>query len=559
MATFGGRSTSERIDHVVVLMLENRSFDHMLGFLDHPGIDGLLGKSEYNNRPDGTRVPATNDGKPMGLDPDHSHYAAREQLGPGPGGKVALNGGFVTNYEKRVQTFDPKRGKWVEHASGDDVMRCLDPHTHCKGLARLALEFAVCDEWFSSVPGETWPNRNFAHAATSDSTVDIEVGFYYDPTIFEQLSKARAKWAIYYDGPPQVWCFRKLWRGYTLLDFLLRRDPRLGNWYEMQQFFDHVSSGNLRNYSFIEPAHNRIYDATRQTNSQHPGNNLSNDADFRAGETLIKNIYQALLENPRLFEKTLFLIVYDEQGGMYDHKAPPADVPPGNPVHRGLTRRIGRAVRAFFNRLHHDPPDTIEDFTRLGVRVPAVLVSPWIEPGTVLRASSFEHPFDHSSIPATLRALFSPRLRPLTKRDENAATFHAVVDTPRTSPRSNPKDPNAPQGDPHTMPDLATEDASTATRRGVAHVEERRSEDGPTELDRYLLAHAQRVHEKLRRRPVSIARRVKSRLRRAVARRPPTPVPETVEPVEAAFPFEVSPLDSFKAAAERSRKTTPPA
>jgi phospholipase C len=125
------------------------------------------------------------------------------------------------------------------------------------------------------VPGETWPNRNYAHAATSDSTVNIEAGFYYDPTIFELLAKHGSTWRIYYDGPPKVWYFRRLWRTRTIFDFLLRRKAKIGNWFEFPAFLEHVAAGDLATYSFIEPAHNRFGSppgAPRRTNSQHPGN-----------------------------------------------------------------------------------------------------------------------------------------------------------------------------------------------------------------------------------------------------------------------------------------------
>lgn len=198
------KSQSPRIEHVVVLMLENRSFDHMLGFLDHPdpAFDGLRPSAQHNDDSQGNHIPATDDGAPRGVDPDHSHEGALRQLGAY--GDVVENGGFASDYERRLATLGKKTPEWAKQASPADVMRCLDPKLRCPVLATLALEFAVCQRWFSSVPGETWPNRNFAHAATSDSTVNIELGFYWDPTIFELIAKRGASWHIYFDGPPQV-------------------------------------------------------------------------------------------------------------------------------------------------------------------------------------------------------------------------------------------------------------------------------------------------------------------------------------------------------------------
>jgi phospholipase C len=318
---------------VIVLMLENRSFDHLLGFLDHPNphdFDGVSSGEHFNVNGAQQPVRVTAGGSGCGPDPDHSHIGILEQLGAFEG--VPTNGGFVRSYERAVGV-----------GPGDEIMHCLDPMVVCPSLATLAKEFAVCTAWFSSVPGETWPNRNFAHAATSDGSVDIEFGFFYDRTIFEQLSAAGVSWRVYYDGPPQLWAFRKLWRGRTLIDFLLRRTPKIGNWFTQDQLADHIADDQLAAYTFIEPAHNHVHedpDEPRRTNSQHPHNNVNNDDDFRAGEDLVRSIYSALLANRKLFDTTLLVVTYDEHGGLYDHVAPPAATPPGDPVDRGLVRRI---------------------------------------------------------------------------------------------------------------------------------------------------------------------------------------------------------------------------
>ena len=162
-------------------------------------------------------------------------------------------------------------------------MRCLDPLTVSPILARLALEFAVCDAWFSSVPGETWPNRNFAHAATSDDASDIELGFYYHPTIFEQLDAAGASWRIYHDGPAQAWCFRHLWREGSWLDRMLHRRPTIANWFPRDDFIAHAAAGDLPAYAFIEPTHLVTPAAAGTTNSQHPNNNRHGTADWFVG------------------------------------------------------------------------------------------------------------------------------------------------------------------------------------------------------------------------------------------------------------------------------------
>jgi phospholipase C len=418
-------SSEPRIEHVVVVMFENRSFDHLLGYLAHPdpSFAGLQGGGHYNASGAGVRIDVRNDGTPDLAAPDHSYHGVGLQIGKY--GDVAFNGGFVRSYEMQAGV-----------ANGAQVMRCLDPERQCPVLARLALQFAVCDAWFSSVPGETWPNRNFAHAATSDGAANIELGFYYDPTIFEQLSSAGARWRIYHDGPPQAWCFRNLWRPLTPSEEKTGHEPRIGNWYTQQHFFDHIAADDLPEYAFIEPAHVELDfgDTHIRTNSQHPDHNHGDARDFHAGEQLMRSIFAALVARPALFATTLLVITYDEHGGFYDHVRPPKATPPADTVLRGWTRQILRFFHALVARISGRPRSYGDDFdfTHLGVRVPTILISPWIRPGTVVHTQ-----LEHASIPATLRALFAPKLGSLTQRDAKAKTFHDVV---RTHATEQPRD-----------------------------------------------------------------------------------------------------------------------
>ncbi|MGI9021985.1 MAG: alkaline phosphatase family protein [Acidimicrobiales bacterium] len=491
-----------RIEHVVVLMLENRSFDNLLGFLHHPdpdAFDGLSVGQHHNVDAAGTAVKSTDDGVPSGLDPDHSHEGALRQMAAV--GDVAANGGFLRSYEEWLRGHEDLAGP------AEAVMKCLDPAVQCPVIAGLALEFAVCTAWFSSVPGETWPNRNFAHAATSDGTVNIELGLFYDRTIFELIARKRKSWHVYYDGTPQVWCYPKLWRRRTFVDFFLRRRANIGNWFEFSQFAGHAA-GTLPSYSFIEPAHNRIYSpegAPRRTNSQHPHNNLENSDDFAGGEALIATVYEALRANPAQFAKTLLVITYDEHGGLYDHVDPPAAVPPGDRVWPGLTRLVGRWFRAKADREAKQKRNKSFDFRRLGVRVPAVLVSPWIPPATIVNQT-----LDHASIPATLRQVFAPDAKPLTARDAKAATFHRVVtESPLAGPRPGPGEPN-PLGLP-VLPDLSAAARAAPPPRPVTP--EGRAAGPPippaptNDVDAELARLAEEVDKKLRRRPATVVAR----------------------------------------------------
>jgi phospholipase C len=431
------------IEHVIVVALENRSFDHVLGYLDHPdtAFDGLRGPGPYSNPglKAGDVVAASPTAKTvLPVDPDHSHDSVIAQLGMAArNARVPTNQGFVASYERKghgqaVNSHSGLLGRAVDlfhrvvhpgaavKGRGPLIMACHDPST-VPVLSTLALEFGVCTRWFASVPGETWPNRNFLHAATSAGEDDISPGFYTDMTIFEVLEQAGKSWHIYHDDTPQVWAFVNLWD----------TPRRHANWYPFSAFAQHVESGRLPNYSFIEPNQRPpihvMDDGTsgpNASNSQHPGNNLvadreydakpaENIGDFTRGEGLIATIYETLRANPTVFERTILLITYDEHGGTYDHVAPPTDVP-APIVHRTLLSRIIR-------RAYH-PISRPFDFRMLGVRVPAIVISPLIPRSTI--SSDVR---DHASVPSTLRALFAPHAKPLTTRDGWAKPFHTMA------------------------------------------------------------------------------------------------------------------------------------
>jgi phospholipase C len=417
-----------RIEHVVVLMLENRSFDHLLGFLDHPDaayprLDRLRPTCpEDPAKPAGRRVAAAAGASAvLGNDPDHSHQAAMLQI---HGGEMS---GFIASYERQIDrgtlrplTWWEKLGSTVQRlwarfrnwlsrrpdpilAKPDEIMKCF-PDREIPVLGTLAKRYAVLTDWHASVPGETWPNRQYAHAATSHGTANIEPGFYTDRTVFELLDDAGRDWAVYQDGVAQVWVYPRLW-----LD-------GLGRFHGMERFFEDVAAGTLPAYSFVEPDHG--YGAG-EGNSQHPGNNTIKGESFLAGERLLADIHDALLARPDLFAKTLFLVTYDEHGGFFDH-CPPHDVTRPDEHVYVLHDDAGRETYRF-------------DFSLSGVRVPAIAVSPLIPAGTV--DGTF---YDHASIPATVRAQFAPDAEPLNPRDDAANDLLAhlpLLPEPRTDLR----------------------------------------------------------------------------------------------------------------------------
>jgi phospholipase C len=512
------------IDHVIVLVLENRSFDHMLGFLDHPdpAFDGLSRGGPYANpgwrgRP---AVMARPGAKPVvPRSPDHSHNGVMEQLGVSMerGPWHPTNQGFVASFDRTCDglarnlyagLLGPALNFVSAHVGSPaalapdrgPLVMLSQPPVQVPVLSRLALEFAVCTRWFCSVPGETWPNRNFLHAATSDGETDIELRPYTNKTIFELLEEGGRTWRIYHDDTPQVWAFPRLWD----------TADRHANWYQFAEFAHHAAAGDLPNYSFIEPNHrpplhtldhDAIVGVPDVSNNQHPENNLvtntsydsfdATDTDFARGERLIATVYEALRTNPALFERSLLLVTYDEHGGFYDHVPPPGGVPnPGaapNVVTRLLRALLHRRARAF-------------DFTLLGPRVPAVIISPFVPANTVHTGVH-----DHASVPATLRRLFAPEARPLNARDAWAAPWHTVLtlteprrdDLPDLSAYANP--PTSTQTTA-MAPESAQPPASTTVPTGgdvpayytsfvklAEHVNQRLTKVGEPEAERALL------------------------------------------------------------------------
>jgi phospholipase C len=373
---------SDKIKRVVVLMLENRSFDHLLGYLRgaDPRIDGLLG-TEFNyvapSQQDSQKILVSNDAPYVpDLDPGPGHSASdvHEQLFAACVDPDLKNQGFVVNYSTQA-------GVTAEQAR--TIMRCF-AQSHLPVLTTLATEFAICDHWFSSLPGPTTPNRLFAHCATSGGFVDDNFRQYRMTTIFERLSDVKLDcWRIYYHDPPNSLILANL------------RNFRYKRFFESFSAFQRdCRNGTLPWYSFIEPRYFSVLGSV--ANDQHPPNGIL------AGEKLIADVYNSLRASPQ-WQESLLLIVWDEHGGFYDHVFPPATVNPDGEVNPGCS------------------------FESLGVRVPAVIVSPWIARGTV-----DDTVYDHTSIPATLKTIFKTRDH-LTRRDAQANTFDGLCsqETPR--------------------------------------------------------------------------------------------------------------------------------
>lgn len=415
-------SADRRISTVVVLMMENRSFDNLVGWLkrNNSEIDGLTG-SECNTIPgtpgsstgngtegDGATAPrevcVTDDAAYIIEDPDHSFQGATEQIfGTGkPDGTNKPNGmgGFAHNAELTK----PGSARHTMAAFAPDAV----PVT-----SALAAEFALCDRWFSSVPGPTFPNRFYAQSATSAGMLSnqkevLAVGFW-QRTIFDVLSKRGVPWGIYFHDIPASLSLRSL-----------RTAERVKRYRPFALFRSHARAGKLPAFTFIEPQYFNF--PTQPANDDHPGH------DVRFGQKLIKDVYEALRVGPQ-WNRTLLIVTYDEHGGLYDHVQPPAS---GVPSPDGI---VGDEQKF--------------EFKMLGVRVPTFVISPWIDKGTVIhrpRGPRSSSQFDHASIPATLRDVFGLKRKSdyLTERDKWAGSIMPFLkrDKPRTDcPRFLPDIP----------------------------------------------------------------------------------------------------------------------
>ncbi len=431
------------IQHLVVLMLENRSYDHMLGYLEKG--TSLTGK-EYNlvdpSNPASAKVyVSSTSGYITQPNPLHDVVSVEKQE-YGDVGKVvspAPMNGFVS-----VQ---------VDNAKGDvelgkNIMQCFDS-ARIPAITTLAREFVLCDHWHASVPGPTWLNRFYAHAATSDGVSRDDATHSYDmQTIFDLLEQNGCTWNVYYGDIPQ--CI-----------LLHRTAEKLSHLKRFHRFYDDLQDGALASYSFIEP---RFIDFHQwKATDQHPPH------DVRMGEYLIAEVYDALRASA-YWEKCLLVVLYDEHGGFYDHVPPPDHVP--NPDGKIAT----------------DPPF---DFTRLGVRVPAILVSPWVEKGQVDSTV-----YEHASIPATLRVLFNLPAS-LTARDQAANTFENILSlrTPRSdTPLTLPVPGDAKDIDLHRG--LLRLDTELQWRQGLIDQEEQSTEP-LTLFQQSLVELADRLNEQM--------------------------------------------------------------
>ncbi len=396
----GGLERLHSVKHIVVLMMENRSFDQMLGFLEKEGldVDGLgPGKAKTNYDKEkhpydsfewglGETVPPVPPGqKSKILDPCHSPSCVHSQLQDG-------NTGFVRNF---AHTRTDEQGNPVELLP--EFLKVPMGHfggEHLPVYKHLAHNFCVCDAWHSSIPGDTWPNRLYSLAGREGPSIghkpgllgelfkDIKglplVGKISGAPIFEVEAFTRqlqdSQWRWYSHDPATLRAADSLYRDFRHIkrdNFAYFNRKKVSLATEAGEaaivtgdsFLDDAAKGELRDVSWIDPNFIDLSVLDPNSNDDHP------PSDVKAGQALVLEIYEALASSPA-WKDTVLVIVYDEHGGFYDHVAPPA-------------------------------VDDGSGYPTLGVRVPALVVGPRV------RNTVCHETLEHTSLIATILRRFA--------------------------------------------------------------------------------------------------------------------------------------------------------
>jgi phospholipase C len=413
-----------QIEHLVVLMLENRSLDNVLGWLytnrapqnfspapDTTPYDGLApgryscpADSIWGVKRYGVTALAVSDTRIPSYDPNEEYDGVVNQLfgtenavhrEPAPGNVPKMEGFLQDYYARYMLTYQ-----------GLDVLWTFTP-SQLPAINNLAWQYGVSDRWYSSVPTQTNPNRAYSLCGTSlgrDNNLNIAaVEQFAAPTLFNALSGANRSWAIYFHDE---WREGKCFTEYTF--------PMLGNAGDQEiavidRFYERAANGTLPSFTYLEPKWGYGKGAFFvQGNDYHP------PTDVAPADRFLWRVYSALRSNETAWSKTLFVVLFDEHGGTYDHNPPPWGAI--NPD--GLRSANGFA------------------FNRFGVRVPALLASPYIAPQTVFRAPRGGFPFDHTSLIKTtlLWAGVNPDSVQMGKRMPEAPTFDAVLSNSIVNP-----------------------------------------------------------------------------------------------------------------------------
>jgi phospholipase C len=433
--------SSHALDHVVLVLFENRSLDNVLGHLygpeDGKTFEGVIGKNLSNPIPswaehgaDRKVVPYTvaTDMDSPNPDSGEEYFHTNTQLfnivdeqnrlkigeavsapwnAPAPGTSPTMDG-FVTDY---ISTFTGEIGRQPTYDEYAHIMTGYTPE-QLPVLNGLAREFGVFDHWFCEVPSQTFMNRSFWTAATSSGAVvnsPIRKWFTKNDaeTIFERLEAHGKTWKVYVMEPMPL--------SFTgLIHFPRLKDRLATHFVPFAEFERDAAAGTLPNFSLIEPnmmaGHGDYHPAMGRSFSDKVDIEVDSPSSALSGEAFLERVFNsyrsATTETGANVWNTALLIGWDEPGGTYDH-VPPGPVPPPD--------------------ASAPPGECAFTFERSGYRVPAVIVSPWVEPGSV-----YNEEYRHTSLIATLRKVWGLG-EAFTGRDAAARTFDHVfsLSTPR--------------------------------------------------------------------------------------------------------------------------------
>lgn len=337
---------SSGVDHIVAVTMENRSFDHLFGWM--PNADGMqagLTYLDHNGVVHPTYSLSGNYTGCPGTDPDHTYEGAR----------ITYDGGKMDGF--LLDTVNDEL--CIGYYGANDI----------PFYAALARNYTTCDRYFASILGPTVPNRLFIHAAQTDRLADTG-GITTLPTIWDRLAAANVSRAYYYNNLP----FLTSW-GTKYQDIMK----------PWSQFQSDAADGSLPSVAFVDPLFTVLDDGSG--NDDHP------HADIRKGETFLHDVFQAVSTGPG-WSSTVLIINFDEWGGFFEHVPPP------------------RAQAA-----NNVDTDIINGKTLLGMRIPAVIASPWTA-GNPDNPTVNSMVFDHTSVLKLIEWRWG--LEPLTPRDASS-------------------------------------------------------------------------------------------------------------------------------------------
>ncbi|KAK9252415.1 phosphoesterase [Lipomyces tetrasporus] len=402
-AVCSAASWTDRIKNVVILVQENRSFDTFAGGLSYsPYINGLL-HYKYCNPANVTirdselvcAKAIANDIAPD--DPNHGISGVNmevlstyhpDEMAVDTGKEREKMMGFVTEQASQFKTENLTRAAEAINYYTQD---------HIPVFAAMAENYVLFDRWFASVPGPTNPNRAYLTSGTSHGHGRNDHAFNVaglpQRSIFQQLSEKGISWINYQNSTASGFSPDALFYNWTVTS-----GKNATNIKPINDFYEDAKAGKLPQFTYINPECCKYF-------SYHPPSPIS------MGEGFIKNIYEALRGSPQ-WNETLFILTFDEHGGFGDHVPPPVGVPPGD----DLT----------YTELAPDGKNMTFDFKRLGVRVPTLAISPWVQKGVIEhKGMNNGGEYDHTSIPAFIAKLWG--LDNLTPRTAWSSTFEHLI------------------------------------------------------------------------------------------------------------------------------------